>query len=155
MNPGNMSMEPLTVPGTLDSLDAVGKYVRDVSAAAGLGKESAYKLRLAVDELATNIVMHGYEANGIAGDITITAESTDAGLVVTLEDSGPAYDPRTARMPDEADLSRPLGERKLGGLGIFLTSKSVDGFDYRRDGDRNRCILLMRRGPTQRKESEA
>lgn len=138
-------MEPLVLPGTMDSLEILGKYVRDAAVTAGLSKEAAYKLRLAVDEIATNVVMHGYDEHGIKGDIGVSAEITDSEIVITLEDSGPAYDPRSARMPGEEDLARDLKTRAVGGLGVFLTLKSVDEFDHRRENDRNLNIFRVRR----------
>ncbi|HEY9797793.1 MAG TPA: ATP-binding protein, partial [Leptolyngbyaceae cyanobacterium] len=60
-------MKNLTVAGTLDSLDAIAKYVMAVAAATGLDKKTSYNLRLAVDEIATNIIIHGYEEAGREG----------------------------------------------------------------------------------------
>jgi anti-sigma regulatory factor (Ser/Thr protein kinase) len=142
-------MDPLTVPGTLESLDDIGRYARAAAEAAGLSRAAAYKLRLAVDEIATNIVMHAY-GNKAAGEIVVRAEITPAELALTIEDTGPEYDPRTAKMPNEEDLARPLEERKVGGLGLFLTLRSVDGFDYRREDGRNKTILTMRRSAEDR-----
>lgn len=138
-------MDSLTVPGTLESLDDVGRYAREAAEAAGLSKPATYKLRLAVDEIATNIVMHAYGNKDAAGEIVVRAEITPGELVLSIEDTGPEYDPRTAKVPSEEDLARPLEERKVGGLGLFLTLRSVDGFDYVREGNRNKTILIMRR----------
>ena len=49
-------MKPLIVPGTLASIRAIGKYVLQAAAEAGLESRAAYRLRLAVDEIATNAV---------------------------------------------------------------------------------------------------
>ena len=57
-------MESLTVSGTLDSLKTIAAYVLSAAENAGLEKKPAYKLRLAVDEIATNIIVHGYEEAG-------------------------------------------------------------------------------------------
>lgn len=139
-------MEPLTLPGKVDSLEDLGRYVREAAEEAGLPKAATYKLRLAVDEIATNIVMHAYGKRGIEGEIVVRAEITADELAIVIEDTGPEYDPRSAKAPTAEDLARPLEERNIGGLGIFLTLKSVDRFDYRRAGDRNHTILAMRRG---------
>jgi len=138
-------MEPLSLPATLDALGEIGRYVKSAAAAAGLDRDAAYSLRLAVDELATNIITHGYEEAGISGHITVAAACSPQALRVTLEDRGRAFDPRQARMPDEADLARPLEERQVGGLGIFLALRGVDGFEYSSEGGVNRSILTVRR----------
>lgn len=42
-------MEAIIVPGTIESLDAIAKYIISVAHQAGLDKKASYKLRLAID----------------------------------------------------------------------------------------------------------
>jgi len=81
--------------------------------------------------------LYGYEASGLSGSIALSSDITEKSLVITLEDTGIAYDPRTREMPGEADLSKDLEDRPIGGLGIYLAINGVDEFDYQRDGNRN------------------
>lgn len=136
-------MEPLTVPGNLDSLEALGEYVRGATAAAQLDRRAAYKLRLAIDEIATNIVVHGYERAGIAGSITVRAIVTPAALTIVIEDTAPPFDPTAQEAPD--DLGVPPEQRKIGGLGIFLALDGVDRFTHEYSGGRNRNTLVVER----------
>lgn len=140
-------MEPLTVAGTLDSLTAIRDYVDQAAARGGLDRRAGYRLRLAVDEIATNIVNYGYDRANLSGDIRLTATVDDAWVRVSLEDTGIAYDPTAAEPPD--DLDDPLEERQIGGLGIFLTLRGVDEFRYQRLGDRNVNVFAMRRAAGQ------
>ena len=59
---------------------------------------------------------------------------------VTLEDKSPAFDPRTMQMPEAEDLARPLEERRIGGLGIFLAFQGVDRFEPPREGQQCQCL---------------
>jgi serine/threonine-protein kinase RsbW len=111
-------MEPLTVPGKLDSLSAIAKYVMNAATTAGLDKKAAYRLRLAVDEIVTNIIVHGYEEAGLEGDVYIKAELDDKQLSICLEDTGVKFDP--ASKEDPGDLHQPLEGRSIGGLGVYL-----------------------------------
>jgi anti-sigma regulatory factor (Ser/Thr protein kinase) len=135
----------LNVEATLDSLGVIGQFVKDAAQSAGLDQKAAYSLRLAVDEIATNIVTHGYEEASLTGNIEVIREIRDDTLVITLEDSGIPFDPRTMDMPTEEDLSTPLADRAIGGLGIYLTVQGVDRFDYLRVNDRNRNIFEVKR----------
>jgi len=136
-------MEPLTVPGTLDSLDEIARYVIAAAAEAGLERKAAYRLRLAVDEIATNIVTYGYERSGLSGSVKVSADLDAETLTVKLEDQAIPYNPLETPSPD--DLDAPLEERDLGGLGVYLTIQGVDRFDYEwRDGS-NCNIFVMRR----------
>jgi serine/threonine-protein kinase RsbW len=136
-------MEPLTVPGKLDSLSAIAKYVMNASTEAGLDKKAAYRLRLAVDEIVTNIILHGYEEAGLDGNVDIIAELDEKQLSICVEDTGVKFDPSSKETP--GDLSQPLENRSIGGLGVYLAFQGVDKFLYDRTGDRNRNIFVMNR----------
>jgi serine/threonine-protein kinase RsbW len=141
-------MDALTVPAQLDQLAAMRRYVQAAGAEAGLGEEASYNLALAVDELATNIILHGYQEQGRSGDITLNAMTEADDLKLVLEDRGAAFDPSTRPLPSEEELSKPLEERRIGGLGIFLAMHSVDDYHYERTGDINRNILTVKRAQT-------
>jgi anti-sigma regulatory factor (Ser/Thr protein kinase) len=134
-------MENLTVAGTLDSLDAIAKYVMAVAAATGLDKKTAYNLRLAVDEIATNIIIHGYEEAGREGVLDLQAFVDEQTLTISLKDTGVPYNPNQRLTPD--DLDQPLEQRKIGGLGVYIAIQGVDKFIYERVGDRNHNIFIV------------
>jgi serine/threonine-protein kinase RsbW len=136
-------MDPLTLPATLDSLEPLVQYVLSAATAAGLDRKASYRLRLAVDEIATNIITHGYAEAHIAGDVVVNASVGDEQLTITLEDWAPAYDPRVQEDPDHID--KPSDERPIGGLGVFIALKSVDGLEYEYRDNKNRNILTMNR----------
>ena len=133
-------MDTLVVPATLESLEPLGHYVIEAARAAGLEAKAAYRLRLAVDELATNIFMHGYSTH--IGMVRLEASIQPDSLIICIEDTGPAFDPRVVEAPD---LNLPPEERPVGGLGVYLVTQSVDKLDYERAGNRNRTTLTMRR----------
>ncbi len=137
------ALSPLTVPGTLDSLKPIRDYVSSATTAAGLNKVLANRLRLAVDEIVTNSIVHGYDEAGIEGDIRIEADIDDDRLTIVVEDSGPHYDPTQHNMPTEEDLSTPLDTRDIGGLGIYLAVNSIDEFHFEHVNNRNRNIFVM------------
>jgi len=139
-------MKPLCLPASLDSLDPIAEYIVEAATEAGLDPRSAYNLRLAVDEIATNIITHGYEEAGLRGDITVSGDLSEASLTVVLEDSGIPFDPLSQELPSEDDLKLPLEER-LHRLdwGVYLVLKGVDAFRYERVGEHNRNIFVMNR----------
>jgi serine/threonine-protein kinase RsbW len=138
-------MSPLHVEATLDALGEIARYVETAAAAAGLSKHETYRLRLAADEIATNIVTHGYQATGRSGGLVVRAALDEGALSITIEDWAPPFDPCSRAMPDEAELARPLEQRKIGGLGLYLAVESVDDFRYERRDDRNVTTLIMKR----------
>ena len=136
-------MQSLTVPGTLVSLSEIGHFVNAASALAGLDKKVAYRLRLAVDEIASNIVIHGYEEAGLSGEIRVISEMDQNTLTITLDDTSGPFDPRKFAHPDH--INRPIEERPIGGLGVFLSKNNVDRFDYEYVNKHNRNIFVANR----------
>ena len=112
-------------PGTLDSLAPVRAYVAEAARAAGLDSGKTYKLCLAVDEIATNIVLHGYDEAGLKGEIILEALQERGQLIIRLLDHGRTYDPALVPQPDIENASH-----QNGGWGIFLSRTGVDQFDY-------------------------
>ncbi|MBN3944723.1 MAG: ATP-binding protein [Nostoc sp.] len=139
-------MQPsLTVPATLDSLSAITEYVITATTAAGLDKKAAYRCRLAVDEIATNIIMYGYPQAGYEGVLYLQADIDKQALTISIEDTGIAYNPTQTQLSEEDELKLPLEERPIGGLGIYLALHEVDKFFYERIGEKNRNIFVMYR----------
>jgi anti-sigma regulatory factor (Ser/Thr protein kinase) len=138
-------MEPLTVLANLDAIKPLAEYVIKASEAAKLDKKQIYKLRLAVDEIATNIITYGYEEAGKTGNITIAGEIDSNRLKITLEDTAIFFDPREELKQEEETINKPLEDRKIGGLGIYLTISGVDEFQYKRVDNHNLNIFIMHR----------
>jgi len=145
-------MKPSTVPATLDSLGTIADYVMAAAASAGLDRRASYRLRLAVDEIATNIIVHGYANAGHQGVLELRADIDDRTLTIAIDDTGVTYDPRQAPIPD---INLPLDQRPIGGLGVYLAMRNVDEFVYEHLGDRNRTIFKMYLPPTTLEEEKA
>ena len=139
-------MDTLLISGKLASLSPIRHYVAKLAEAAGLNEMANYQLCLAVDEIATNVITHGYEENGLSGDLSLSAVLDAEKLTVVMEDTGIPFDPTNQELPDEEDLAVPLEEKLIGGLGIFLTIKGVDEFRYKQKDNINQNIFVMRLG---------
>ena len=138
-------MAELQVSATLAELSAIGAFVLNAAEHAGLDRQAAYRLRLAVDELATNVIVHGKPGEHSGDDrIRFLSEMDDQSLTIIMEDRGPAFDPLEHQGVDE-HLHKPMDERPIGGLGVFLAIRGVDRFQYQRVGDRNRSTFITRR----------
>jgi len=137
------AMEARSLPAVLDSLADIRRFVKAAAFKAGIEDAKAYQLQLAVDEIATNIVLYGYKDAGKDAVISMSAEVTGDELVVTLKDQSPPFDPRTMQLPEAQNLTRPLEERNVGGLGIFLAFQGVDRYEYRHEDDSNVNVFVV------------
>jgi anti-sigma regulatory factor (Ser/Thr protein kinase) len=136
-------METLTVQADLDSLTKIAQYVKQSSEIANLDKKTAYKLRLAVDEIATNIIIHGYQEAGKEGNISITEKIENQKLIITLEDTADYFDPQEQIIPESQNIDKPIEERPIGNLGIYLAIDGVDQFLYERKENINYNTFIV------------
>ena len=128
----------------LDSLGPIREFLSDSAKLAGLDKSRTYKLCLAVDEIATNIINYGYLRSGIEnGIIDVTIQIENNQLIVTLEDAATPFNPFDRKMPNDEELKKPLEERPIGGLGILLAKENVDEFNYKYQNGKNHNIFVM------------
>jgi anti-sigma regulatory factor (Ser/Thr protein kinase) len=122
----------------------VRTFVLEQARGADLDEEQVDDLIQAVDEMATNVLVHGYRRE--PGPLEVEVERGAAGgVVVRIRDEAPAFDPRGHPTPD---LDRPLAARAPGGFGIHLTRGGVDGMHHRArdDGAVGNELTLVKRG---------
>jgi anti-sigma regulatory factor (Ser/Thr protein kinase) len=92
---------------------------------------------LVLEEHVTNVLQYAY-ADTSLHEIRVRLSCDEGALHVEVEDDGRAFNPLEA---PPVDTSIPMEERPIGGLGIHLMRRFMDGLDYRREGARN--ILRM------------
>jgi serine/threonine-protein kinase RsbW len=139
------------VHGISDLGPTLAAIVARLAATTGLGHSQAYRLRLAAEEIATNIVTHGYREHG--GTMDIDAGYDDDWVWLRIEDDAPEFDPHsydpTARLAMDPCLA------PLGGFGLFLALSSVDRLEHTYSEGRNRNVLKIRRGSSGGSNGEA
>jgi serine/threonine-protein kinase RsbW len=136
-------MKLKSFPATVDSLDSMRQHIKEVAQNAELGKKATYNLLVAIDEIATNIILYGYQDTGLSGNIDVTTEVLNNQLRVTFEDDAVPFDPTVRELPGKEDFELPLEERPIGGLGIYLTINGVTDFLYEYVNKRNRNIFIV------------
>jgi anti-sigma regulatory factor (Ser/Thr protein kinase) len=108
-------------------------------AIADLSASAIHRARLALDELAGNVVAHGPAQPGLSFGVSARIEGDE--LEVTVSSDGPGVDPRTEAAPD---LEGPLDERAPGRLGLVLLRAVVDRLEHRAAGGRNLTTFAIR-----------
>ncbi|THA58893.1 ATP-binding protein [Streptomyces sp. A1136] len=130
----------MDVPAKVGALGDIAAFVLRLAGRARLGKQATYRIRLAVDELATNVITHGYRGGG--GRITVRGHCGPGGVRIVIEDAAPAFDPVRGCLPPATGV--PPERRRVGGLGIHLALTSVDEFSYARMDGRNVSTLTVK-----------
>ena len=95
-------------------------------------------INLALEEAVSNIMLYAYP-EGTAGAVELTATKTAKAITFTIEDSGKTFDPTEQAEPD---LTLPVEERPIGGLGIHLVRQIMDEIRYERINNKNILTLI-------------
>lgn len=115
-------MQTVTLPGRLENLALLSKWITQQAKEAGLDETATYAVDLAVDEAFTNIIEHAYGGEG-HGEVQCTCQVGDDGLTITLRDFGEPFNPEKIPAPN---VKARLADLKSGGAGLFLIRKMMD-----------------------------
>ena len=133
----------LTLEAVMDNLNRVLAFVDKELENNECPMLTQTTLDMAVEELFTNIASYSY--NPTIGDVKVRIEVSGDPIAVsiTFMDQGVPYDPLAKEDPD---VDKPIEERPIGGLGIFMVKNSMDEVNYEyRDGQN---ILTIRKNLT-------
>ena len=130
----------LRIPAQVSQLATARQFVEETGTRLGLPRSVTDPLTLAVDESLSNIVQHGYQDK--VGMIEIEMERQADAVVVRLRDQGPPFNPTDVPDPD---VSLPLNQRPIGGLGVYLTRRSVDSVVYERTATGDNQLTLTKK----------
>lgn len=138
--PGNFERRLADEPGAIAALAAdFGAW----AARAALADRDVSQVGVVIEELVTNVIVHGFRAGGGAWMELRIAHRGDC-LEIELRDDAPAFDPFSAPPPS---LTAGIATRKVGGLGVHLVRTLMDEWSYARDGAQNVVSLRRRIAP--------
>jgi serine/threonine-protein kinase RsbW len=104
---------------------------------AGVDKNIGIKILTACDEVVANVIHYAYPDGN--GSLEIGFESNENSVIVIFIDSGRPFNPL---MNPDADVSIPLEERAVGGLGILMVKNLMDDVRYEYRDNQNRLTVV-------------
>lgn len=123
----------------LSQLSVIRRYVFQQISDCEMSDDNAEDIVFAANEIATNIIVHGYQKQG--GIIEIEVDLQPDCVVVYLRDDAPVFKPTDVETPN---LSLPLEQRPLGKLGIYMTREYMDEVTYQARGDIGNEVTLVK-----------
>lgn len=139
LSPRNSPRTTIRVAADVQNLAEIRHFVEASADALQVEPAVVREVVLAVDEAATNIILHGYQ--GQAGFIEIAIERQGDSLVIHLYDQAPSFDPTKVPAPD---LTLPLEERPVGKLGVYLIRHFMDNVIYKASPQGGNHLILMK-----------
>lgn len=137
---GMAGAQRLRIPADLARLAEVRGVVRAVAEAAGATAACTADMVQAVDEAATNAIVHGHASS--EGWVQVDVAADGDRFVVEVSDDAPPFDPTSVPDPD---LSVHPGVRRPGGMGVLLARICVDEMRYRPRPGGGNILTLVRR----------
>ena len=128
-------------PGTLENLPRFLGFINDVCDRIDADEGTKYALRLAVEEVCTNLIVYGYK-NQPAGLIQVVAVDDRDRVTLVIQDRAPPFDPKNAPAPD---LTSDIEHRQVGGLGWHLVKKMIDEIHYVPGTPSGNVLTLVKR----------
>lgn len=108
-------------------------------ACAGIDADARGEVRLAIEEVFTNIYAHGYR--GQHGPVDIRVGHSPGRITVAITDQAPAFDPASAPTPD---IESDFGDRSVGGLGWHMVHRVMDEVGWAPGIERGNVYLLVK-----------
>ena len=135
---GGEQMTNKTFPASTQALPDVIGFVEEELQGYDCPIKTQMAICVAVEEVFVNVAHYAY-GDG-EGDVSLAIGFDNASRTVTLRltDKGVAFDPLTKPDPD---ITLTADEREIGGLGIFITKKTMDTVVYAYENGEN--ILTM------------
>lgn len=129
----------LKLPAIHERYDEMSKFIRTSLGELGFKGELVNKVALASEEILVNIINYAYVDKPGELSIDCKENSDPRGVTVVFTDSGISFNPLAKIDPD---ITKPVEEREIGGLGIYMVKKLMDSVKYERLNDKNILTIV-------------
>ena len=135
---GETYVESKTFPAKTESLTDVLSFTEQILEKYQCSMKIQTAICVAIEEVFVNVAHYAYGES--QGDVKfdITFDNTTRNITFRMTDKGVPFDPLKKSEPD---ITLSAEEREIGGLGIFITKKTMDLVTYAYENGKN--ILTM------------
>jgi serine/threonine-protein kinase RsbW len=132
------------LPARMESLAEATGFVEAFCSERDVGQGDRLRLRLMVEELFTNTVIHGH-GGGSDDPVRIGLRADPQRVELSYEDSAPPFDPLEYVARSPVDSTADVADRPVGQLGIALVVSMAERVSYVHEDGCNRLQLVLRR----------
>ncbi len=125
------SGKPMEISATIctfEELHDLNLKVHEIVSDWGVTDNVLFEVALIVEECCSNSVKYG------ALPVEVGIRHGASVITIIITDGGKAFDPTTVSTPD---VTLPLEERDVGGLGLYFVNHFADSIVYSRENGRN------------------
>ena len=135
---GSVRTESRSFPAVTEKLDSVLGFVEDILDANSCPLKTTMAICVAIEEVFVNVANYAYGDKTGEVEVEVSFNSDNREVTFKVSDSGIPFNP--LENPDP-DVTLSAEERSIGGLGIFITKKTMDRVSYLYENGKN--ILTM------------
>ena len=125
-------------PAKTDSLSDVLAFIEQRLETFGCSMKLQIAICVAIEEVFVNVAHYAYKDGNGNVEFNISFDEETRLVTFKMTDSGVPFDPLKKEDPD---VTLSAEDRKIGGLGIFITKKTMDEVSYVYENGKN--ILTM------------
>ena len=125
-------------PAKTDALSDVLTFVEDTLGEYQCAVKTQTAICVAIEEVFVNVARYAYGDGDGDVSLSIAFDEKSRTLTFRMEDKGMPFDPLKKKDPD---ITLSAEDREIGGLGIFITKKTMDSVSYAYENGEN--ILTM------------
>jgi serine/threonine-protein kinase RsbW len=139
----------LKIPASSQWVRVARLTVAGVASRLHFGIDAVEDIKLAVAEAINNAIQHAPVAQGSAPSVTITLESDENGLWISVADEGRLHEGLDvpAEAAEEAEPAE-LHDLPEGGLGLLLIRSLMDEVSYESGSHEDTVVKMFKRLPT-------
>jgi anti-sigma regulatory factor (Ser/Thr protein kinase) len=135
---GNWKIRHFVIENQVGELPPLAKKIEDLAEKWELPHDLAMNINLVIEEALTNIIFYAFtDINKHEIKMSVSLNNNKR-LRIKITDSGIPFNPLAQQQPD---ITLPVEERPVGGLGIFLISQIMDRMHYSRHNNQNILTL--------------
>lgn len=122
----------------LSEIEKIDLLLSQISKEWKLSDTDVFELNLIIEEWVSNIIFYAFEDDD-EHEIVIKLELKANTITIAIIDDGKKFNLND--LPATNELSKPIKERKPGGLGIHFVKELSDSVEYRRKNGKNELLL--------------
>lgn len=137
---GNAMDEERIFPATIEALPDVQGFFEAELEKVDCSMKTQIAIGIAIEEVFVNVAHYAYPDGVGTATAGFAFDKESRTATFQIRDRGVPFDPLTKEDPD---ITLSAEERDIGGLGIFITRKTMDSVTYNYQNDEN--ILTMKK----------
>jgi len=130
--------EVFEIENRIEALSVLAGKIEELAEKWELSMPLIMNLNLVLEEAVSNVIFYAFNDHQ-KHLIQISLALENKILTVEIVDDGIPFDPLSQKLPD---ITLPVEERPIGGLGILLILKIMDQVSYSRQNNQNRLTLV-------------